>query len=95
MSQTGEPPPSPSKKLADWWNGRTDWIWERMRTGDRDTYFKWEQLVWQELWMWENIGKRVSPSQMDFMVNRRGFSKVQRDFLIEGLKVIELWDEED
>ena len=95
LSTEGEAPASPSTKLVDWWNGRTDWIWEQMRSGDRGAFFKWEQLVWQELSMWEKIGKKVSPSELDFMSNRRGFSQVQRDFLIEGLKVIDLWDEED
>jgi len=91
LGQKWELPQSPSRELVDWWNSRTGWIWEQMRTGDTDTCFKWEHLVWQELWMWEKLGEKVAPEDLDWMAQHRGFSPVQKDFLIEGLEVIGLW----
>ena len=86
-----------TKKLLDWWNERADDVEARIEAApdsedSKDTYFYWSQLVWQELGMWENLGNMVGDSEMDFMVNRRGFTPDQRAFLVEGLTHLGLWD---
>lgn len=84
-----------SEKLVDWWNHKLfEIILVRIRLSDdpKDTFFFWGQLVWQELRMWESIGKSVNSGDLDFIVNRRGFSMFQRQFLIEGLENLGLWE---
>lgn len=80
-------------KLIEWWNSQIDRINSHIDDNQHrnHTYFHWDQLIHQELRMWATLGKPVTPSDLDFMVNRRGFSDVQRDFLIEGLEVMGLW----
>ena len=85
-------------KLADWWNDHIDLINQHIQEGKHrnHTFFHWDQLVWQELAMWVKLDKKVTRKDLDFIVNRRGFSPVQEEFLIESLKHIGFWlDAED
>ena len=80
--------------LVEWWNDRVPMIEARIKEADdpdgKDTGFFWSQLIWQELVMWRQLGKPVDDAGLDFIVNRRGFTAFQRDFLIEGLEFLEL-----
>lgn len=78
-----------SRALVEWWNARAAKIEACCST--REEAFSWGQLVWQELEMWERIGKPVGESEVDFMVRRRGFTVEQKVFLTEGLKALNLW----
>ena len=82
-----------TEKLANWWNARADGITERIKDGvdPKDTTFRWSVLVWQELEMWESMGRQVNTEDLGFIVSRREFTPFQKDFLIEGLKHLGLW----
>jgi hypothetical protein len=85
--------------LVEWWNERIPTIENRIREVGAEPYepesvWSWGQLVWQELVMWNQIGKPVNNADMDFMIRRRSFTPYQRDFLIEGLTHLKLWDPE-
>lgn len=53
--------------------------------------FKWEQLVMQELRMWVSIGKEVTPSDVDFYVQRRGFTSQMLEFILVCLSAVGLY----
>lgn len=83
-----------SEKLVDWWNGQLEKIQARIDDESliKDYRFKWGQLIFQELDMWEVLGNPVyGDGGLDFIVNRRGFTEFQRDFLVRGLKHLGLW----
>lgn len=77
----------PEQVLVDWWNERVPMLEALVLTSTdpKDTVFYWSQLVYQELNMWRMIGDPVT-DELDFIVNRRGFTPRQREFLVEGLQ---------
>lgn len=77
-------------KAVKWWNERIPYITERIKEDkDKDSMFKWKQLVWQEIRMYCRIG-RVDRIELSDLCDRRGFNNVQRAFLEEALKHVEL-----
>ncbi len=77
----------PEQFLVDWWNARAGEIESLIWTSadPKDTVFYWSQLVWQELDMWRMMGEVVSKDDLNFIVDRRGFTDRQKHFLVEGL----------
>lgn len=57
---------------------------------DPQIVFKWNQLVWQEILMWNSLGDPVTQSDFLFICDRRGFSLVQRRYLEEMLEFMKL-----
>ncbi len=51
----------------------------------QDAYFKWNQLVNQEIWMYASIAEPVDQKEFDDLCVRRGFSMIQRDFLVNAI----------
>lgn len=84
----------PEQVLVDWWNERVPMLEALVLTSTdpKDTVFYWSQLVYQELDMWRMIGDPVT-DELDFIVNRRGFTPRQREFLVDGLKHLGLLGE--
>jgi hypothetical protein len=73
--------------IAKKWD--VDWI--RGQAGlDDDQWFKWDQLVWQEIVMWAKIGEIVTPEDFEFICNRRDFNLTQRQYLKDLLTLIDL-----
>lgn len=58
--------------------------------------FKWNQLVWQEILMWNSLGELVTESEFHSLCNLRGFSLAQRRYLREMLEFMDLkgWEDE-
>lgn len=52
--------------------------------------FKWNQLVWQEILMWNSLDEQVTQSDFLFICDRRGFSLAQRRYLEEMLEFMNL-----
>lgn len=52
--------------------------------------FKWNQLVWQEILMWNSLDEPVDQFDFLFICDRGGFSLVQRRYLEEMLEFINL-----
>lgn len=52
--------------------------------------FKWNQLMWQEILMWNSLGEMVTQSDFLFICDRRGFSLAQRRYLEEMLEFMKL-----
>ena len=82
------------KFLAWLENGGADKIVEYCNA-DADAAFKWEQLVMQELRMWVCIGEPVTNSDIDYFVDRRGFTDEMRKFMLACLIAIGLYKETD
>ena len=58
---------------------------------DWNTYFfKWNQLIMQEVRMWINLNKSVDQEEFDFISNRRGFDTDMCKFLEDALEYIGL-----
>jgi len=62
---------------------------------DEMIVFKWNQLVWQEILMWNSLDEPVSKDDYLFICDRRGFSTKQRRYLEEMLEFMKLKDWKD
>ena len=80
-----------AEKAITKWN--KDCIGFKLDSSDKDSFFKWNQLVWQEIDMWCRRGNKVSPSEVAWLSQRRGFSEQQKNYLVEMLKYLGLWEE--
>lgn len=76
------------QKAADYWNQNIPNIEYHITAGDDP--FKWNQLVWQELNMWACLSRPVNESEFDDICLRRGFTQTQRQFLLDGLVLMNL-----
>jgi hypothetical protein len=79
------------RDVVDWWNARTDMMLDVVRRADDPDreYFKWSQLVWQEIVMFIQLGK-VDADDLDWICARRGFSDLQRKVLEDALRHVGL-----
>lgn len=76
----------------DWWNNKIVPELKSMTWCD-DDIFKWNQLVRQEIEMWIRLNRPVGLDEVTWMSDRRGFSPKQRMVLVEGLKLVGLYTE--
>mgnify|MGYP001614724932 CR=1 FL=1 len=52
--------------------------------------FKWDQLVWQEIWMYCKIGEQVTETELSSLCDQRGFDLTMNIYLTNMLKYIGL-----
>lgn len=73
--------------MIRYWNNNVNNINQAIDSS-QDTFeaFKWTQLVWQEMWMWIKLGKKVSLAEFEEMCKTRGFDEKMRIFLCEFLR---------
>lgn len=75
-----------SKLWTSKWNSDLDWIIKQIdldEETDKNASFKWSQLVQQEIRMWAGVAEPVSMNEINALSERRGFSRVQRQYLID------------
>ena len=80
-------------KISDWWNDNVVPLIMQIDTSDDMAIWKWTQLVKQELSMWIRIGDMVDRMEIEWICSRRGFDSEQKETLIEGLKLVDLFCE--
>ena len=80
-------------KFAEWWNDNVVPLIMQIDTSDDMAIWKWTQLVKQELSMWIRIGNMVDRMEIEWICSRRGFDSEQKETLIEGLKLVDLFCE--
>jgi hypothetical protein len=71
------------------WNAELDHIKVEMSKSE-DAMFKWNQLVWQEVWMYIRLDEPVDPEEFRLLCDRRGFTPEMRYFLVDMLKHVGL-----
>ena len=80
---------SRSRALVRWWNKRSVIVQQDIDSAKPkerlDHIFRWTQLIWQELQMFVALGEQVGFDDLEYLTKARGFSKMQRLFLIEGV----------
>ena len=57
---------------------------------DSERVFKWNQLVWQEVLMWNSLDEMVTEEDFLFICDLRGLSDCQRKYLEEMLEFMKL-----
>ena len=75
------------ESAVKWWNERIDTIIQPdiyKQENKIEAIFKWNQLVWQEINMFIQLGK-IEPGELNWLCKRRGFNKVQKKFLRDAL----------
>lgn len=72
-----------NRKGCDFWNSKLEFIQEQINKDD--SHFKWNQLVWQEIWMFASIAKPVERNQFKLLCERRGFNDTQVKFLEDAI----------
>lgn len=80
-------------KISDWWSDNVVPLIMQIDTSDDMAIWKWTQLVKQELSMWIRIGDMVDRMEIEWICSRRGFDSEQKETLIEGLKLVDLFCE--
>lgn len=78
------------ERAQEFWNISKREIDMAIAQGGDDSFFKWDQLVRQELFMWASIGDPVDDAEFEWVSNRRGFDDHMRSFLRRGLQYIGL-----
>lgn len=77
------------KRGAEFWNSKREYINDILAhsTDLNSDSFNWNQLVWQEIWLYASMAKPISETK-DFypLCERRGFNKEQKDFLKEAIE---------
>ena len=71
------------------WNENANYLKERIEIQGDDA-FKWNQLVWQEIWMWISLDDEVTEEELKEMSEIRGFNDKQEEFLREVLAALSL-----
>jgi hypothetical protein len=77
------------RRAAHFLNTNGDWVRAKIKRNPK-TAFHWNQIVTQELIMWADIAVPVSKDEFECMCKRRGFSRAQKQFLVDGLTAIGL-----
>jgi hypothetical protein len=77
------------KKAEDFWQENISYINENAALSS-DQFFKWNQLVWQEIWMWCKSTKRVSKQEFEQVCSIRKLDEKQVAFLEKALKYLEI-----
>lgn len=80
-------------KFSDWWNNNIVPIITKIDPSDDMSIWKWSQLVKQEISMWIRIGEMVDLMEIEWLCSRRGFDSEQKQTLIDGLKLVDLFCE--
>lgn len=80
-------------KFAEWWNQNIVPLIINIDPSDDMAIWKWSQLVKQEIVMWIRIGNVVDLMEIEWTSSRRGFDLQQKESLIEGLKLVDLFCE--
>jgi len=76
------------KQAVSFWNASVSTICASItHSRDKDmAYFKWSQLVWQEIVMYISLDKQVvDDNELCWICRRRGFTRYQRRFLKQAL----------
>lgn len=87
--------PEEHKKIVAWWNEQIPMMEADIKSSADPSAetFKWSQLVWQEIAMYNQIGEQVDADEFDWLCKRRGFSDLQRKTLAEALALTGLYKE--
>lgn len=72
-----------NKKAVIKWNNDLPEINKKIK--NEDDYFKWNQLVWQEIWMFISLAEQVTEDDFLWICDRRGFTKDMANYLKEML----------
>ena len=82
-----------SKRAAVWWNKNSLVISKNIQKTMNDFKFMWINIVWQEVRMYNDIGKQVTDEDLMWLVKRRGFTVEMANHLIGVLKHMGLGNE--
>lgn len=87
--------------LTEYWESRIPYIKKAIELEENKTYdelgcdnsvFKWNQLVHQEIFMFNKLNKQVELDELNWLCERRGFNSTQRQFIIDALDQVGLVD---
>jgi len=53
--------------------------------------FHWFRLIYQEIVMYIKIGEKITVDDLQWLITRRGFNKIESNYLKEMLKFIKLY----
>lgn len=73
------------KRVITYWNSNADIIIKDIDNSKdkEEAYFKWMQLVWQEIQMFCMQNQKSFKEEIEVLSERRGFNDVQKQFLID------------
>lgn len=79
------------ENVVEWWNAHATEIETNIKESDREQeHFYWSQLVWQEITMFIQIGQPVDQEEFSWLCDRRGFNRLQREYLAAMVKLVDL-----
>lgn len=76
-----------SKKGENFWNAHNVYIMDEIHNSPEchDASFKWNQIVWQEIWMFASLGDPVSKGEFNDLCAIRGLNEKQKKFLSDAI----------